>query len=240
MNTILFDIETSALVSRTWGTVDQSVIKVVKDWKILCFSYKKLGEKKTFVESLRNQTEKSLIKKLHSVLDEADVVIAHNGNRFDIRKVNAKFVEYGLPPTPDYHKIDTLKVARKYFAFTSNRLDDLGKLLGVGEKVKHPGFEMWEGCERGEAKWFDLMEKYNRQDVNLLEKVYYKLYPWVRNHPNVNVIDNKENSCPNCGSENLQRRGYGFTRTGKYQRFQCKECGAWSRGRNTVTNVTIR
>jgi DNA polymerase elongation subunit (family B) len=117
MNTILFDIETSALVSRTWGTWDQTVIKVVEEWKILCFSYKVLGEKKVYVESLRNQDEKSLVKKLHVVLNSADIVIGHNGDKFDIRKSNAKFIEYGLPPTPDYHKIDTLKVAKKYFAF---------------------------------------------------------------------------------------------------------------------------
>lgn len=239
MNTILFDIETSALVSRTWGTFDQTVIKVVEEWKILCFSYKVLGEKKVYVESLRNQDEKSLVKKLHAVLNSADIVIGHNQDRFDIRKSNAKFIEYGLPPTPDYHKIDTLKVARKYFAFTSNRLNDLGQFLGVGEKVKHPGFEMWEGCERNEKKSWDLMTKYNKQDVVLLEQVYYKLYPWIRNHPSVNVLDNKEHSCPNCGSDKLQKRGFGFTRIGKYQRYQCR-CGAWSKGKTNSTDVTIR
>jgi len=240
MNIILFDIETTALVSRTWGIFDQNIIKVVEEWKILCFSYKKLGEKKVYVESLRNQDEKSLVKKLHTVLNSADIVIGHNQDRFDIRKSNAKFIEYGLPPTPDYHKIDTLKVARKYFAFTSNRLNDLGQFLGVGEKVKHPGFEMWEGCERGEKKWWDLMTKYNKNDVVLLEQVYYKLFPWIRNHPSVTVLDNKEHSCPSCGSDKLQKRGYGFTRIGKYQRYQCNNCHAWSKGKTNSTDVTIR
>jgi hypothetical protein len=81
---------------------------------------------------------------------------------------------------------------------------------------------------------------HNCQDVKLLEKVYYKLYPWIRNHPNVNVLDNKEHSCPSCGSDKLQRRGYGFTRIGKYQRYQCKNCHAWSKGKTNSTDVTIR
>ena len=239
MKIALFDIESGALVTRSWGIWESNAIKVVKDWKIISFSYKWLGEKKVYVESIRTQNEKELVKKLHKLFSECDILVGHNSAKFDERKSNAKFIEFGLTPPAPFQTVDTLKIARKHFAFTSNKLNDLCKLFGFGEKVKHPGFEMWEGCERGEEKWLHLMEKYNKGDVILLEKLYYKLLPWIKNHPSVTVLDNKEHSCPNCGSDKLQKRGFGFTRVGKYQRYQCR-CGAWSKGKTNSTDVTIR
>lgn len=239
MNIALFDIESTALTTRSWGIWEANAIKVVEDWHILCFSYKFLGESKVYVESCRNQSEKEVVKKLHKLFSECDILIGHNSARFDERKSNAKFIEFGLTPPEPFQTVDTLKIARRHFAFTSNKLNDLCKLFGFGEKVKHPGFEMWEGCERGEEKWWRLMERYNKGDVILLEKLYLKLLPWAKT-PNVNVLDNKENSCPNCGGDKLQKRGFGFTRTGKYQRFQCQSCYAWSQSKTNSTDVNIK
>ncbi len=165
---LLFDIETSPSLGYVWTLFETNVIKVKQPWSLLCFSYKWLGDKTTKVVSLpqfstykknpRNDYE--VTKKLHELFELADVIIGHNGDKFDIRKVNAKLIEHGfLPPSP-YKTIDTLKIARKYFKFDSNRLNDLGELLGLGRKVETGGFTLWEKCINGDLKAWNKMEKY--------------------------------------------------------------------------------
>lgn len=232
---LFFDIETTPLISYTWGTYDQTVIEVMEEWYLLCFSYKWQG-KSVKAEKLINgkKTERELVVKMWKLLDEADVVVAHNGRKFDVKKVNAKFLEYGLDVPSPYKIIDTLTEARKYFALTSNKLDSIGKYLGVGRKVKHPGFEMWKGCMENEDKWWKLMIKYNKQDVLLLEKVYQKLLPWITQPT---ALWSKV-PCPHCGSPETQNRGKATTGGGKTRkRHQCTDCGKWFLGNYIIKKV---
>ena len=156
------------------------------------------------------------------------MVIAHNGDQFDIKKLNARFIYYGMTPPSPYKTVDTLKVARRYFAFNGNKLGDLGPHLGLGEKVKHTGFDLWLGCLNGKPEAWELMKTYNRQDVVLLEKVYNKFLPWIRNHPNMGMW--KENTvCPKCGSRNITSRGWAITTVSRFRKFACNDCGGWGR-----------
>jgi hypothetical protein len=125
-----------------------------------------------------------------------------------------------------------LEFARHKFDFNSNRLDDLGAFLGLGRKVKHPGFEMWEKCLEGDPEAWALMEKYNKGDVVLLEKVYRKLRPWMNSHPALTPRDRAIFACPFCRSQNIRRKGHRYTRLGKTERYKCFEgdCGKWSVG----------
>jgi DNA polymerase elongation subunit (family B) len=225
---LLFDIESQPILGYTWGMYEQNVLKVVEPWKMLCFAYKWLGEKKTHVVSLPMvKGEKELIKELHKLFVEADIIVGHNGDNFDIKKSNAKFIEYNLTPPDPYKTIDTLKIARRFFKFDSNKLDSLGEQLGVGRKLKTGGFDLWTGCMSGDEKSWRLMQKYNKMDVILLEKVYLKLRPWIQNHVNLNVYTGEKTNCPSCGSKNIQRRGFSYNATGKQQRWQCMECFSW-------------
>ena len=240
MKTLIFDIETAPLLSYTWGTFKQNVIEVDRDWYMMTFAYKWLGEKKTYVKGLpdfktrfkRNpEDDTDLVKALWKLLDEADVVIGHNGDAFDIKKANARFIACGLGKPSFYQTVDTLKVARKYFKFTSNRLDALGDLLGVGRKIDTGGFKLWKGCMDGDMKAWAKMCKYNKQDVDLLEDVYMKLRPWMDNHPNSNVYDDTYDNCPTCGSDKLYKDGFRQTRVAAYQRYQCQDCGSCCQSR---------
>jgi hypothetical protein len=67
-------------------------------------------------------------------------------------------------------------------------------------------------------------------DVILLEKVYLKLRPWIKNHPNLGIISSSRGVCPNCHSSDLMLRGFGFNKATKYRRMQCQGCGAWVKG----------
>jgi len=234
---LLFDIETSPTIGMAWEMWDTNIIKVTQSWYMLSFSYKWLGDKKAKVVALpdlkgykkNKKDDRELCHLLWKLIDEADIVIGHNSDKFDIRKANARFAEHGFPPTSPYKTVDTLKVARKYFKFESNKLNELGKRLGVGEKVKTGGFDLWDGCLNDDPKSWALMKRYNLQDTELLERVYLKLRPWMKQHPNMNVFTLKD-GCPNCSGLNVQRRGFSITKRGRRQRFQCNDCAAWSHG----------
>jgi hypothetical protein len=233
----LFDIETAPNLSYVWGHYEQNVLDVRVPWYILCFAYKWLGESRVTTHALPDyrhynrdkENDAGLCKDLWSVFDQADIVIGHNGDRFDIRKANARFIAHGLAPPSPFKSIDTLKIARRHFKFDSNKLNDLGKYLSVGRKLPHTGFHLWHGCMTGEAKSWRLMRRYNARDVELLEKVYVQLRPWASGHPNLNAYTEKKD-CPACQSSDVIRRGYEVSKTRKYQRWHCKDCGHWFRG----------
>lgn len=235
---LLLDIETSPNLGYIWGKYEQNVIAYENEWFMLSFSVKWLGAKKTEVFGLPDFTgyaknkdsDEKLVKKLWEYLDEADVVIAHNGDAFDLKKSNARFIYHRMEPPTPYKTVDTLKVARRYFKFNSNKLDDLAVHLGIGKKAETGGFKTWLGCMEGDMKVWATMKKYNKQDVVLLEKVYLRLRSWMTNHPNMNIINATINHCPNCGKKDIIKRGFAFTRVSMKQRYHCQSCGAWSQG----------
>ena len=230
---ILFlDIETSPNISYTWGKWEQDVIEFKEEWHILSYSAKWLGGEQVTegMCDFNDKTDKTLVKRIYQLFDEADIIVAHNGDQFDIKKCQARFTFYGFKPTSPFKTVDTKKIAKKYFNFNSNSLNDLGISLGLGKKRKHDGFDPWLGCMNGDKKSWDIMKKYNAQDVLLLEKIYTHFLPWISSHPNLSLYINKE-VCPNCGSNDLQSRGYSLTLGGKFRRFQCQDCGHWSRSK---------
>lgn len=241
---ILFDIETTPTLGWAWRIYDTNLIKVVKPWHLLSFSWKELGSQETNVSALPDYVDyekdmaddRALAKDLWSVLDSADIVVAHNGDQFDVKFANARFLKHELGSPSPYKTVDTLKIARKHFKFESNKLTDLGHALGVGVKVPHTGFSMWEGCMAGDPDAWELLKKYNVGDTLLLEAVYYKLRPWAVTHPDVTLYGSQGGAkasapaCPSCGSIHIQRRGKAVAKTRAYQRFHCQDCGHWFAG----------
>lgn len=236
---LFYDIETAPNLSYVWGHYDQNVIAHEREWYILCFAWRWGHQKKINACALPDypkayaedpENDYHVVKKLHELFDEADIIVAHNGDKFDYKKANARFITHELGPASPVASIDTLKVARKYFNFTTNHLNHLGKYLNVGVKTDTGGFKTWAGCMRGDPKAWKTMIKYNKQDINLLYNVYTKLRPWMNNHPNKNMYT-KEDGCPTCSSTHMMRRGYKITKTMRYIQMQCQNCGAYSRSR---------
>jgi|TARA_Y100000310_G_scaffold345202_1_gene462629 hypothetical protein len=219
------DIENAPNAGYMWGLWKQDipVAMLEEQWYILTWAAKWLGEGKVMGATLQDQ---NCLSRLWKLLDQADLVIAHNGDKFDIPKINTYFILNDLSPPSPYRTVDTLKVARKHFAFASNRLDDLGLFLGVGRKRKNDGFELWKRCMAGEKKAFKEMLAYNIDDVTLLEAVYLTLRPYMNNHPNLGMFGELEGAeCPSCGSSELVQNGYYRTNVSKFQRYTCKDCG---------------
>lgn len=235
---LIFDIETFPNLIEAWGVYEQNAIRVVREWELASFAYKWLGEKETHCFTRQNQkSDKALCKKLHQVLSQADIVIAHNGDSFDNKKARARMLHHGLPPLHPYKQIDTKKIAKRRFAMNSNSLDAIGKFLGVGRKEKTGGYDLWTDCMANKASAWKRMAAYNKQDVNLLERVYLKLRPHDNLHPNLANFDRPE-ACPKCSGGHLQARGFQKTATAVYARFQCQSCGGWCKSR--VAEKTIK
>lgn len=236
MKILLFDIETMANLGYIWGKYEQNVIDFEREWFILCFAYKWYGQKKTtavalpdFQEySINKENDIEVVKVLWKLFDEADVIMTHNGDAFDIKKVNARFAYHGMTPPSPYKTIDTKKVAKRYFNFNSNKLDDLGRYLGVGRKLVHTGWDLWKRCYDGDMKAWSKMIAYNKQDVILMENVYNIFKPYIANHPSYQAY--KKESCPNCGSHHSTSRGYEKRVTCEVQRLHCEDCGKWYYG----------
>jgi hypothetical protein len=230
---ILYDIETTPNVGFTWGKYEQNVIEFLKEWQLLSFAFKTLNHKKVTCFSRRtftDSTERTLVKKLWEVLNSADVIITHNGLAFDNKKANAKFVEYGLKPIRPAQQIDTKRLAKSSFQFNSNSLDDLGRVLRIGRKLKRMDFSVWLGCMSGDPASYDLMEKYNKQDVILLEKIYLKLRPWANKHPNIAQLSEKLTHCPKCASPALVVQGLKYSARTVWKQYVCKSCGGYCKG----------
>ena len=236
---LIWDLENTPLIGYTWGTYETDVIQISQQSHLLSFAWKWLGEKSVHVLGLNDfpQYRKDLtndyylVKELHSLIDQADVTIAHNGDRFDMRKARARFLVHNLLPPSPVKQIDTLKVARKYFSMASNKLDDLGNVLGVGRKIDVGGFKVWLGCMAGDEKSWARMKKYNKQDVQLLEDVYLRLRPWIDGHPNIAILNGDMDSCPRCGADAMTKQGMKRNRTTLVQQWKCTSCGGWASSR---------
>jgi DNA polymerase elongation subunit (family B) len=233
---LVYDIETSYTVGAVWGLYDQTVAAVLREPYIISFAWKWLGEKDTHVKAISDfknhkkdrHCDFELIKELWKLFDEADIIIAHNGNAFDQKWVYGRFAVWGIkPPSPSKY-IDTLLVSKAKFRFNSNRLNDLGKYFEIGQKADTGGIQLWIDCvELDKKEAWDKMKEYNKKDVILLEKVYKKILPYITNHPNVALINGDLQACPNCGSSNIQKRGFAMSRLSRFQRWACVDCGSW-------------
>lgn len=237
---LLYDLETTPVISYNWGIWEQNAIEVIEDWQILCFAYKWLDEKKIHIVSQDElkgykpgvNNDREVVKVLRDLFDEADIIIAHNGDSFDQKKSQARMMVHNLTPPSSYHQIDTKKVAKKYGNFTSNKLDFLNRTFGFEGKIDTGGFATWKGCMSGDKKAWKRMKKYNKKDVEELEKLYLYMRPWMTSHPGINSIENRPDACPKCGGENMTARAkYRASNTNLYRYFYCNDCGGSAKAR---------
>ena len=245
MKILGIDIETAPNKAFVWGLWKQTVSlsQLIQSGRVMCFAYRwydrSVAESPVdFVSEVGGKrAHQAMVRKAHALLTEADAVVHYNGTSFDVPTLNKEFVKLGLGPPAPFAQIDLLQTARKKFRFTSNKLAHLLTQLGIEEKIDHSGFRLWIGCMDGDPDAWEEMERYNRRDVSSMEGLYRLLLPWISNHPNhalYNLDGLGDHMCPACGGIDLQRRGLQRTKVMVYQRYQCKDCGSWSRSRKTA------
>jgi len=242
-----FDLEVLALVVKTYGLYNQNIrpSRIVNDWSILSWAGKFLDEKEIYYYDTREEknvrNDKSIVKKLHTQLNKADIILGHNSDRYDIKKINAKFLQYGLKPVHFSKQIDTLKIARKYFKITSNRLDFIAKFLGLTPKRITRKFssneEMWDECEKGNIEAFKENKKYNIQDVETTIEVFDKLKAWDQS---LNFQSYYGRAVCVCGCDKFIKKGFRYTKQGAYQRYACDKCGKKYSGKENLIDKDDR
>lgn len=181
MKILLLDIETTPMQVYTWGLWDQNIgiNQIIKHTEMMCFGAKWLGKKQVTFKSVHHHGKKEMLETLHKMMDEADILVGWNSAAFDHKHIRREFLEAGLAPPSETKDLDLMSVVKANFLFPSNKLDYVAQKLGVGAKVKHSGFELWLECMEGNDKSWREMKKYQIQDVELLDKLYDVLLPWL-------------------------------------------------------------
>lgn len=238
MKILLLDIETAPNLAHVWGMWQQNVglPQLLAAGYVMCWSAKWYGQHGVMFDSVHQSSKKKMLRGIYQLLDEADVAVHYNGTSFDIPTLNKEFLECGMTPPAPYKQVDLLWTARKKFRFPSNKLDYIARTLGLGHKVPHKGHELWIECMAGVASAWRTMERYNKTDVVILEKVYDRMLPWIPNHPNHGTYD-QTLVCPHCGGHSYQQRGWYYSEAYRYRKYQCtnkqRKCGKWFRGNKT-------
>lgn len=255
---LVLDIENSQMIISGFPTYNLWDIKhidpmyIEHDWYLTCaawlwvdaengtysrsYGVSTLDDPKAYKKNFRDDLV--VTKKLHEVIQEADLIIGHNSNAFDLKKINQKIIDYQLP-TLDYPPtVDTLLVNRKYGKASSNSLAHLCRHYGISQKMALPKGVM-HAADRGCAKSMKKLITYNKQDIVSTAQLYLRLLPYIKNHPDIRRIMGDINSpregettmqCGTCGSKDVHKNGIRVTKTGKYNRYLCKACGSSTRG----------
>lgn len=192
---LYLDIETKPIKAWIWGTFNQNIPlnMIIEDWSVLSWSAKWANSSESEIIYKDNRSkkgdklmnDKQLLKPLWKLMDEADIIIGQNSDRFDLPKLNARFIENGLGCPSEFQTIDTWKMASSKFGFTSNKLEYMSKKLNKKYKKQDhrefSGFELWDQCIKGNKKAWSCMEKYNKYDVLALEELFLGLSEYVKN-----------------------------------------------------------
>jgi DNA polymerase elongation subunit (family B) len=236
MKLLTLDIETRPIEAYAWGIWNQNIgINQIKHpGALLCFAAKFRDERATHFASAWEDGDKGMTRKLYRLLDQADAVTGWNSDKFDLRWINSQFLKHKMGKPSPYAKVDLMKSVKRQVMLPSYKLDFVAQWLGVGEKVKTGGFELWTDVLAGKVAARNKMKKYNIGDVKLTEAVFDRLHAkgWVLGLPNASIGDG--DVCPNCGSDNLMCQGQRETKTRTYQRYQCRNCLTWIRSVNSL------
>lgn len=251
VKTLYFDIETTLAKSYHWGQWQQnlSVKQQIQESHMLSHAWA-WGDGEVFSsvltpEEVLNQDDERIVYEIWSLLDNCDIVVAHNGKRFDVKKVNGYFLKYGLPKPSSYKVIDTLEIAKKHFNLPFKSLEYLAKFLNVELKQDSGGIQTWIDCDRGNPEALATMEFYNCGDVVTLREIHNKLKGWDNNGVNIALYnDNHDTLCTHCGGDDISviTDKFAYTPQRKYQLYRCNSCKAVLRGnkKEGVGNTLVR
>ena len=180
-------------------------------------------------EEVLNHDPERLVLEAWSLLDNADVVVAHYGKKFDIPKLNGYFLKYGLQPPSPYKVVDTKEISSKKFLLPFNSLEYLAKALGVQQKIDNSGIQLWIDCDHGKQEALDEMLAYNIGDVEALRDVYNRLITWDNNGVNMALYNDDHTAlCTHCGSDDITSLDgkYAYTAQRRYSLYRCNSCKA--------------
>lgn len=245
-NILVLDIETAPMLSYLWSLWQKGVnhSNQMSRTYMLSWAAKWLGEDEVMYGSLFDDPDyepgmeqsASMTSALWNLMDDADWIVAHNGDKFDIKRINSEFLLLGMDPPSPYKSIDTLKIAKRQFGFDSNALDYLLRMTLGTRKSDSGGMDTWIGCLRGDPVCWARLVDYNKDDVRDLESLYMRIRAWDRSHPSAATWAGPQDVpvCTVCSSENVSPTGK-TTATGAsvFEVWRCNDCGHTMRDRKS-------
>ena len=242
---LALDIETSPNLAWTFNLWNANIghDHIVQPSRMICFAATWIGSDEVIFRSEFHNGPDQMVIDLWDLLNETDAVVHFNGERFDMPRVNAEFMQRGFGPPAPYKQIDIYKLLKRVVSFPSMKLAYLAPALGSGEKMKHSGFDLWIRCMNGDPEAWEEMKKYNIIDTKITAQTYLDVRPWLPGLPSEGAA-NGADVCPDCETaEFLVKEGFAITATGKYQRFNCSPisggCGRWSRSSRRIEGTKI-
>jgi hypothetical protein len=226
---LFIDIETAPNIVYSWRlgyNVTLFPENLIKERAVICIAWQWEGEKEVGALAWKDGDDKDMLQKFASILAQADEVVGHNIDKFDLPWIRARAAKNGVDLSAILKTVDTLKIARRYFNFNSNRLDYLAQFLGIGAKIKTE-FEWWADVMNGNKTRLKQMVQYCQRDVTILVKVFHKLQSYIPVATHAGVVSGGVRSdCPQCASKFVQKRGSRVSITGiRKQIMSCNDCG---------------
>jgi hypothetical protein len=242
---LIFDLEVSTKIVHTYNLYDANISpsQIIKDFYILSYAAKFLDEDTVYYMDCRYSVGDDLqvLEGIHHLIEQSDYVVGHNMAAFDLKTIKARFIQSGLAPLKDIGVIDTLKIARRHFKFSSNKLGELAKYLKCDvmkdEHSEFPGIKLFTEAMAGNQKAWEALEHYNKFDILVTEQVYRKLAPWEKS---INFQAHYQKLKCSCNSEEFFKNGIKYTRNGAFQVWRCKSCSKSFVDKNNVIDKDIR
>lgn len=248
---LVLDIETAPLEIYAWNLWGSftALNQVIEHTTILSYSAKFIGDDKVYYNDVRNEknvrNDKKIVSELVELINQADFTLSQNGVRFDLPKIRYRAIVHGLPAIKVTHEIDTLKIAKKFLGFDSNKLEHLTHLLCKKHKKlthkKFSGFDLWKECLDGNIEAYEEMEEYNKVDVLSLEELYLDhIAPYDTMTPNFSSFTDSPIFRCNCGNDTFIPAGFHLTKKSKFEKFRCNKCGKTHRSSKNLHNKEKR
>jgi uncharacterized protein YprB with RNaseH-like and TPR domain len=212
--------------------------QVVEPGGIICVGYKWVGEREVEVLTEWELGSEVMLRRVHSLIESADLVVGKNSVRFDIPWIRTEFLKYGIGSMPPISHVDLEKVARYNFRFLSNKLDFICDYLGIGHKVQHEGFPLWRKVMEGNEVAQRKMKRYCAGDIRITERLYKKMRGYISDHPFMG--DTPSDKCAVCGGP-TEGRGWRRTKAFMIQKVHClnKNCDAWRSGKRIMVSKWV-
>ncbi len=202
---LFYDIETSFCEGFFWRPGSKQTIRpdqILDYAKIICISWKWEGKDKlhNLHWGLAEQCDKKLLAKFIEQLNKADEIVAHNGDRFDIKWIRARAAYHNLEMRPFYRSIDTYKVSKSLFALPSYTLASIAKYFKLPAKKDPGGLQTWiDIIIHKKRSALKTMVWYCNGDITTLEAVYQKLRKYAPHKFHYAVQAGEERfHCPEC------------------------------------------
>jgi RNase_H superfamily len=254
VNKLFIDIETSPHVAYVWGLYNENIgiNQIIEPTRMICVAWKFDKGPMQFASEwgeyrgkpspvMLDSNREKMVKAVHDAVEKADAIIHFNGTSFDERHLNREFLQAGLKPPQRPQTIDLYRAIKNKFYFASNKLAQVSKELEIRDGKIKTDFDLWANVLAGDIKAQKLMERYNKEDVNLLVDLYDKILPWIDRHPNVALYkDDDRPRCTRCGSDHVTKHSIYRTSAGRFQRYLCSECGSTSRMSKRMGTTPLR